>query len=29
MTHLALQQTDEQGTAASWGEHVTDEEYRQ
>jgi quercetin dioxygenase-like cupin family protein len=29
MTHLALQQTDEQGTAVSWGEHVTEEEYRQ
>jgi quercetin dioxygenase-like cupin family protein len=27
MTHLAVQQVDDQGDAASWGEHVTDEEY--
>src|SRR5689334_74896 len=27
MTHLALQQVDENGTPATWGEHVTDEEY--
>lgn len=27
MTHLALQQVDEQGNAATWGVHVTDEEY--
>ena len=29
MTHLAMQQVDEQGNAATWGEHVTDEEYGQ
>jgi quercetin dioxygenase-like cupin family protein len=27
MTHLALQLADEDGNDASWGEHVTDEEY--
>lgn len=27
MVHLALQQVDEQGRAADWGEKVTDEEY--
>jgi quercetin dioxygenase-like cupin family protein len=27
MTHLAMHQTDDQGNAVSWGEHVTDEEY--
>lgn len=27
MTHLAMQQVDEQGNAATWGDHVTDEEY--
>lgn len=27
MTHVAMQQTDEEGNAAFWGEHVTDEEY--
>src|SRR5579884_3409879 len=27
MTHLALQQVDDQGEAATWGSHVTDEEY--
>jgi quercetin dioxygenase-like cupin family protein len=27
MTHLALQQVDEQGTAATWGDHVSDQEY--
>lgn len=29
MTHLAMHQVDDQGTAVTWGEHVTDEEYRQ
>lgn len=29
MTHLAMLQTDEQGNSATWGEHVTDEEYNQ
>lgn len=27
MTHLALQQVDDQGSAAAWGRLVTDEEY--
>ena len=27
MTHLALLQVDEEGSNATWGEHVTDEEY--
>ena len=27
MTHLAMQQVDEEGNAATWGEHVSDEEY--
>ena len=27
MTHLALQQADDEGNVASWGDHVTDEEY--
>jgi len=27
MVHIALQDVDEQGTLATWGEHVTDEEY--
>ena len=27
MTHLAMQQVDEQGNAANWGDHVSDEEY--
>ena len=27
MTHLALQQVDDEGNVASWREHVTDEEY--
>ena len=29
MTHLAMQQVDEQGNAATWGAHVTDEAYDQ
>jgi len=28
MTHLAIQEVDDQGSPATWGEHVTDEEYR-
>jgi quercetin dioxygenase-like cupin family protein len=28
MTHLAMLQVDDEGNSASWGEHVTDEEYR-
>jgi quercetin dioxygenase-like cupin family protein len=27
MTHIAMQQVDDDGNAANWGEHVTDEEY--
>ena len=27
MTHLALLQVDDAGNSATWGEHVTDEEY--
>ena len=27
MTHLAMQQADDQGNVVSWGEHVSDEEY--
>ena len=27
MTHLAMLQVDEEGNAAVWGDHVTDEEY--
>ena len=27
MLHLAIVQVDEEGNAASWGDHVTDEEY--
>jgi quercetin dioxygenase-like cupin family protein len=27
MTHVAMQEVDDQGSAATWAEHVTDEEY--
>ncbi len=27
MTHVAMIEVDEQGTSASWGEHVSDDEY--
>jgi quercetin dioxygenase-like cupin family protein len=27
MAHIAMQQVDDAGNAATWGEHVTDEEY--
>jgi quercetin dioxygenase-like cupin family protein len=27
MIHLAMVQVDDEGTAATWGDHVTDEEY--
>lgn len=27
MSHLAMLQVDDEGSAASWGEHVTDQEY--
>ncbi|GIW04831.1 MAG: cupin [Thermomicrobiales bacterium] len=29
MTHIAMLDVDDQGTSATWGEHVTDEEYDQ
>ena len=29
MTHLAMLQVDEEGKSATWGEHVTDDEYEQ
>jgi quercetin dioxygenase-like cupin family protein len=29
MTHIAMQQVDAQGSAATWGAHVTDDEYLQ
>jgi quercetin dioxygenase-like cupin family protein len=28
MTHLAMLQVDEEGNSATWGAHVTDQEYR-
>ena len=28
MTHLAMQEVDDEGSPVTWGEHVTDEEYR-
>jgi hypothetical protein len=27
MTHLAMVEVDDEGNAATWGEHVSDEEY--
>lgn len=27
MTHVAMMEVDDEGNAATWGEHVTDEEY--
>ncbi len=27
MTHLAMVEVDDAGTSATWGDHVTDEEY--
>jgi hypothetical protein len=27
MTHLAMVDVDDDGNAATWGDHVTDEEY--
>jgi quercetin dioxygenase-like cupin family protein len=27
MTHLAMQQVDDEGSAVAWGEHVSEEEY--
>lgn len=27
MVHIAIQEVDESGTAVTWGQHVTDEEY--
>ena len=28
MAHVAIQQNDESGSPVTWGDHVTDEEYR-
>jgi quercetin dioxygenase-like cupin family protein len=28
MTHIAIQEADDEGIPAHWGEHVSDEEYR-
>jgi quercetin dioxygenase-like cupin family protein len=28
MAHIAMQQNDESGSPVTWGEHVTDEQYR-
>ena len=28
MTHVAMWEVDDQGTSATWGDHVSDEEYR-
>jgi hypothetical protein len=28
MTHLAMQEVDDEGSPVTWGGHVTDEEYR-
>lgn len=28
MAHIAIQEADDEGSAVTWGEHVTDEEYR-
>jgi hypothetical protein len=27
MTHVAVQQSDDDGNVVTWGEHVTDDEY--
>ena len=27
MTHIAMQQADEDGNVVAWGQHVTDDEY--
>jgi hypothetical protein len=27
MTHIAMQEIDDQGSPVTWGEHVSDEEY--
>ena len=29
MTHIAMQQADEEGHVVAWGEHVADDEYAQ
>ena len=28
MAHVAMQQSDDSGSVVTWGEHVTDEQYR-
>ena len=27
MAHIAMQEVDDEGNAATWGKHVTDDEY--
>jgi hypothetical protein len=27
MTHIAIQEADENGSPVTWGEHITDEQY--
>jgi hypothetical protein len=27
MTHIAMQEVDDQGSPVTWGDHVTDDEY--
>jgi hypothetical protein len=27
MTHVAIQEADDEGSVVSWGEHVSDEQY--
>jgi hypothetical protein len=27
MTHIAIQEADDSGSAVAWGEHLTDEKY--
>jgi hypothetical protein len=29
MTHIAMLQVDDQGNAADWGDHVSDDDYAQ
>jgi quercetin dioxygenase-like cupin family protein len=29
MTHIAMQQVDDQGSAVTWGEHVSDDDYNE
>jgi hypothetical protein len=29
MTHIAIQEADENGSPVTWGQHVTDQQYNQ